>query len=63
VDINNLRLGEEAESAAAGRIGGGGGVKGVAGRSKAVQPPLSQISGVKKPLGHTNSFRHLLLRT
>ena len=61
VDINNLRLGEEAEAAAAGRISGSG--KGVgSGRSsgKTVQPPLSQISGVKKPLGHTNSFRQLI---
>ncbi len=54
VDINNLRLGEEEATRAA---------KGAAGRASKVQPPLSQISGVKKPLGHTNSFRHLILRT
>jgi hypothetical protein len=49
VDINNLRLGEEEAARAS---------KAVAGRGGKVQPPLSQISGVKKPLGHTNSFRH-----
>jgi len=49
VDINNLRLGEEEAARAS---------KAAAGRGGKVQPPLSQISGVKKPLGHTNSFRH-----
>ena len=48
VDINNLRLAEEE---AGGGVGGKGKV--AAGRGA----PLSQISGVKKPIGHTNSFR------
>ena len=52
VDINNLRLSEEDGSGGRpkGVVGGGAG-----GRAK-VAPPLSQISGVKKPLGHTTSF-------
>ena len=47
VDINNLRLAEEEYGQGLGKTKIGGG-KGAA--------PLSQISGVKKPLGHTNSF-------
>lgn len=47
VDINNLRLAEEEYGQGPGKAKVGGG-KGAA--------PLSQISGVKKPLGHTNSF-------
>ena len=45
VDINNLRLSEDDSHQ---RSKGNG-------RGK-IAPPLSQISGVKKPLGHTNSF-------
>jgi len=47
VDINNLRLAEEEYGQGLGKTKIAGG-KGAA--------PLSQISGVKKPLGHTNSF-------
>jgi len=47
VDINNLRLADEEYGQGLGKTKIGGG-KGAA--------PLSQISGVKKPLGHTNSF-------
>ena len=47
MDINNLRLDEEF---AAGRA-----CKSVEGPT-APPAPLSKISGVKKPLGHTNSF-------
>ena len=48
VDINTLRLDEEF---AAGRA-----CKAVEGPGAAPPAPLSKISGVKKPLGHTNSF-------
>ena len=44
VDINNLRLEEEL-------VAGGSRCKG-----DLPPAPLSKISGVKKPLGHTNSF-------
>merc|ERR1711936_219494 len=47
VDINNLRLAEEEFGQGPGKAKVGGGKGGA---------PLSQISGVKKPLGHTNSF-------
>jgi len=47
VDINNLRLAEEESGHGPGKAKVGGGKGGA---------PLSQISGVKKPLGHTNSF-------
>ena len=48
VDISNLRLQEEDQSSRASQ-------KNKSERSKP-GAPLSQISGVKKPLGHTNSF-------
>ena len=46
VDINNLRLEEELV------VGGGRCVR----DGLPAPAPLSKISGVKKPLGHTNSF-------
>ena len=48
VDINNLRLDEE--------IAAGRACKTVDGLTVAPPAPLSKISGVKKPLGSTNSF-------
>ena len=51
VDINNLRLEEEFS---AGKARAGGGPGGGAARGAAQGAPLSTISGVKKPLGHTN---------
>ena len=42
VDINNLRLDEEFTAGPS--------------TATAAPAPLSKISGVKKPLGHTNSF-------
>merc|ERR1719237_185839 len=44
VDINSLRLSESEED-----------TKGCRGPGKGERAPLSQISGVKRPLGHTNS--------
>ena len=51
VDINNLRLEEEFS---AGKARAGGGAGGGAARGAVQGAPLSTISGVKKPLGHTN---------
>merc|ERR1719391_1098649 len=45
VDINSLRLSESEEDS-----------KGCRGPGRGERAPLSQISGVKRPLGHTNSF-------
>ena len=60
VDINNLRLEEEfgagASKSKVGDRSGSGGAGGGGSGGKSGGAPLSLISGVKKPLGHTNSF-------
>ena len=50
MDINNLRLEEEFGAGSSKAKSSSGEIK--SGKSA----PLSLISGVKKPLGHTNSF-------
>ncbi|XP_043069137.1 3',5'-cyclic-AMP phosphodiesterase, isoforms N/G isoform X9 [Drosophila bipectinata] len=60
-DLPSLRVDENPEHAAATAAGGTGGQHPAGGsaanRSRSPRgPPMSQISGVKRPLSHTNSF-------